>query len=89
MPGVTPALAERAWAALNDAYRTDLVLVHPPSTLALGALCIAGAAIDADVGSWLHGIAYDANAIHDVVRGLVQMYACQAILLGCRVISAA
>jgi hypothetical protein len=64
--GSDPALAElgqNAWAALNDAHRTDLPIVAPPTVLALGCVYLAAAVCRRDVRAWLEGIDADVDEV--------------------------
>lgn len=46
-------LGQNAWAALNDAYRTDLLLVWPPYMIALGCLVLAAGVCGRDLAEWV------------------------------------
>ena len=48
-------------AVLNDSYRTDVSLVHPPYVVAIGCMAIAAALTDRNVQPWLEGLACDLN----------------------------
>lgn len=48
-------------AVLNDSYRTDVSLVHPPYVVAIGCMAIAAALTDRDVQPWLEGLVCDLN----------------------------
>ncbi|KXZ56547.1 CYCC1 protein [Gonium pectorale] len=51
--GLEQSCAQRAWGALNDSYRTDVHLLHPPHIVALGCLCLAASSDGVELGSWL------------------------------------
>ncbi len=59
-------LGQNAWAALNDAHRTDLPLVHAPHMLALGCAYLASVICSRDIRAWLQTVDIDLNE----VRGL-------------------
>ena len=54
-------LGQNAWAALNDAHRTDLPLAHAPHVLALGAVYLASVVCSRDIRAWLQGVDADLN----------------------------
>ncbi|KIY91719.1 Cyclin-C [Monoraphidium neglectum] len=54
-------LGQNAWAALNDAHRTDLPLVHAPHVLALGCVYLASVVCSRDIRAWLQTLDVDLN----------------------------
>ena len=48
-------LGQNAWAALNDAYRTDLPVCHAPHMLALAAVWFAALCIVVSGPFWTRG----------------------------------
>lgn len=50
----TPAeLSQKAWSVLNDSYRCEVNLEHPPHVVALGSLMVAAATMNHDLTEWL------------------------------------
>lgn len=66
-PGLSD-LGQNAWAALNDAYRTDAPLMVPPHVLVLGCLYLASVICSRDISAWLEGVAVDANQVRACAR---------------------
>lgn len=56
-------LGQNAWAALNDAHRTDLPIVHAPHMLALGAVVLASVICSRDIQAWLAGLQVDLDEV--------------------------
>lgn len=56
-------LSQNAWAALNDVYRTDAVIVYAPHVLALGCLYLASVICSRDITAWLEGVEVDINKV--------------------------
>jgi hypothetical protein len=54
-------LGQNAWAALNDAYRTDAPLLYAPHVLALGCVVLASIVCSRDVSTWLEGVDVDSD----------------------------
>ncbi|KAI8467900.1 MAG: C type cyclin [Monoraphidium minutum] len=67
-------LGQNAWAALNDAHRTDLPLVHAPHMLALGCVYLASVICSRDIRAWLQGVDVDLSEVYSVSMDLVHMY---------------
>lgn len=67
-------IAQPAWAALNDIYRTDLPLVYPPHVLALGCLVVASMVCGIDLGAWLQGLSVDLDQVYDICLDMLDMY---------------
>lgn len=61
-------LGQNAWAALNDAHRTDLPLVHAPHMLALGAVYLASVICSRDIRAWLQTVNVDLNEVRHQAR---------------------
>lgn len=48
---------------VNDTYKMDLILVHPPHLIALACICIASAYKDRDTTSWFEELRVDMNVV--------------------------
>lgn len=68
--GVEQAVGQRAWGALNDSYRTDANLLHPPHVVALGCLALAAASCGHDLSTWLRGVNVDLGQVGARARGV-------------------
>ncbi len=72
--GMPPHVARVAWGAVNDAYRTDLPLIHPPHILALAALLYAwGAATSVTATAAEAGPAAGGQDVPDCMAWLVRL----------------
>eukprot|EP00879_Flechtneria_rotunda_P006878 GHRR01007223.1.p1 GENE.GHRR01007223.1~~GHRR01007223.1.p1 ORF type:complete len:255 (+),score=70.94 GHRR01007223.1:203-967(+) len=67
-------LGQNAWAALNDAYRTDAPIIYAPHVLALGCIYLASVICSRDISAWLEGVDVDTNKVYAVCLELVYMY---------------
>lgn len=67
-------LAEDVLSALNDMYKTDLCIMHPPDMLAIAAIVVAAAAKQHDVLQFLSTLDVDMNHIYEISSGLVSHY---------------
>lgn len=72
-----PELAQRSWAAINDSYTTDVLLLHPPHIVALGCVQLAAATLHADVSGWmaaLDGGGVDHSRVFAAAQLLLRAY---------------
>jgi len=67
-------LADFAWAALNDSFRTDACLLFPPFLIAIAALNVAAAACKYDLSGWLGELNVDLNQLAEATEELMQSY---------------
>ncbi len=75
-------LGQNAWAALNDAYRTDVVLMYPPHVVAIGCLFLASVICGRDLRLWLEGLNVDLDGVYDVAMSMVELYESRRVPLG-------
>jgi len=67
-------LLEYSWSIINDSYRTDLSLMHPPYVIALAAIYLTSNIKDKDIRQWFSDLNVEMNEVGAVTRGLVTMY---------------
>lgn len=48
---------------MNDTYKTDLILVHPPHLIALACIYIASVLREKDTTAWFEELRVDMNAV--------------------------
>lgn len=48
---------------VNDLYRTDLPLMHPPHILALGCIYLASFLKERDIKAWFEDLKVDMHAV--------------------------
>ncbi|KAL1528820.1 hypothetical protein AB1Y20_010143 [Prymnesium parvum] len=65
---------QTAWFLLNDCFRTDLVLCHPPHTIAQACIHMAGTLLGLPSSKWLYRIDIDTQQVEEVTMTLVRMY---------------
>ena len=75
------ALVQAAWFVLNDCFRTDLVLVHPPATLAMACMLFAGLLEHTSIRHLLpEPTAAEQSGIESIAAGLHALYEASAKL---------
>ncbi|GAQ90210.1 Cyclin family protein [Klebsormidium nitens] len=65
---------QTTWSLLNDVYRTDLPLLHPPHVVALGCIHLAAFLKDRDAKPWLEDLKADMHAVRAVQMELLDHY---------------
>lgn len=69
-------LGQNAWAALNDAYRTDLPLMYPPHLIAIGCVYLASVICSRDISTWLATLNADDNLVSECALHLSLVTSC-------------
>lgn len=67
-------LSLTAWRIINDSYRSDIMLLHPPYMIALAALHMAACHIDRDLTSWFAELSVDLNKILTISKDILKLY---------------
>eukprot|EP00300_Choanocystis_sp_HF-7_P040085 c6500_g1_i2.p1 GENE.c6500_g1_i2~~c6500_g1_i2.p1 ORF type:complete len:309 (+),score=69.31 c6500_g1_i2:18-944(+) len=78
--GTSPEHIQTAWAIVNDSFKSDVCLIHPPHETALAAMFMAAQTLDIELTSWLQSLDYDMTTVSKVVEGLLDMYEALASL---------
>jgi len=63
-----------SWRIINDSYRSDIMLQHPPYLIALTALHMASCQLDRDLTSWFAELSVDLNKILDISKDIIRLY---------------
>ncbi|KAH9318256.1 hypothetical protein KI387_020025, partial [Taxus chinensis] len=50
-----------AWSLVNDSYKTDLILIHPPYMIALACIYVACVVKEKDAHTWFEELRVDMN----------------------------
>lgn len=62
------------WSLVNDLYRTDLILMHPPFMIALACIYIASVFQDRDTLAWFEELRVDMNVIKSITMEIFDFY---------------
>lgn len=61
-------------AVLNDSYRTDVCLLHPPQTIAVACMHVASVLVRRCLRAWLQSVACDLDEVLQISLVLLQAY---------------
>lgn len=65
---------QTAWELVNDSYRTDLCLLHPPYLIAIGVVVVACNFREKDIRQWQKRLNVESKTVVDVAQTLLQLY---------------
>ncbi|KAI6694434.1 hypothetical protein NL676_022144 [Syzygium grande] len=61
-------MTQFTWGLVNDTYKMDLILVHPPHLIALACIYIASVYKDRDTTSWFEELRVDMNVVKNIAQ---------------------
>eukprot|EP00262_Sarcandra_glabra_P004197 TRINITY_DN15175_c0_g2_i1.p1 TRINITY_DN15175_c0_g2~~TRINITY_DN15175_c0_g2_i1.p1 ORF type:complete len:252 (+),score=25.84 TRINITY_DN15175_c0_g2_i1:70-825(+) len=67
-------LTHFSWGLVNDTYRMDLILIHPPYMIALACIYIASVLKDKDTTAWFEELRVDMNVIKNISMEILDFY---------------
>ncbi|KAI4329890.1 hypothetical protein MLD38_028223 [Melastoma candidum] len=67
-------MTQFTWGLLNDTYKMDLILVHPPHLIALASIYIASVYKDRDTTAWFEELRVDINAVKNIAMEILDFY---------------
>ncbi|GLJ49182.1 hypothetical protein SUGI_1037780 [Cryptomeria japonica] len=67
-------LTSMAWSLVNDSYKTDLILIHPPYMIALACIYVACVLKEKDAHAWFEELRVDMNVIKNISMEIVDYY---------------
>ncbi|XP_027114288.2 cyclin-C1-2-like [Coffea arabica] len=62
------------WGIVNDTYKTDLILVHPPHLIALACIYIASVLKDKENTAWFEELRVDMNVVKNIAIEILDFY---------------
>ncbi|XP_019097257.1 PREDICTED: cyclin-C1-1-like isoform X3 [Camelina sativa] len=62
------------WGIVNDTYKMDLILVHPPYRIALACIYIASVHREKDITAWFEDLHEDMNLVKNIVMEILDFY---------------
>ncbi|KAL5200857.1 hypothetical protein ABZP36_035211 [Zizania latifolia] len=71
--GITD-LTQFAWGLVNDTYKMDLILIHPPYMIALACIYIASVLKDKDTTLWFEELRVDMNVVKNISMEILDFY---------------
>ncbi|KAF5446436.1 hypothetical protein F2P56_032064 [Juglans regia] len=73
---------------VNDTYKMDLILVHPPHLIALACIYIASVLREKDTTAWFEELRVDMNAVKNISMEILDFYENHRMITDDRVIAA-
>ncbi|KAG6507389.1 hypothetical protein ZIOFF_032731 [Zingiber officinale] len=67
-------LTQVAWGLVNDTYKMDLILIHPPHMIALACIYIACVLKDKDLTSWFEELRADMNIVKNIAMEILEFF---------------
>ncbi|KAE8681804.1 Cyclin-C1-1 [Hibiscus syriacus] len=67
-------MTQISWGLLNDTYKMDLILTHPPYLIALACIYIASAYREKDITTWFEELRIDMNVVKNISMEILDFY---------------
>ncbi|KAJ7961603.1 Cyclin family protein [Quillaja saponaria] len=68
------SLTQLTWGLVNDTYKMDLILVHPPHLIALACIYIASVLREKDTTAWFEELRVDMNVVKNISMEILDFY---------------
>ncbi|KAI4356345.1 hypothetical protein L6164_000375 [Bauhinia variegata] len=68
------SMTQLTWGIVNDTYKMDLILVHPPHLIALACLYIASVLKEKDTTAWFEELRVDMNVVKNISMEILDFY---------------
>lgn len=62
------------WGIVNDTYKMDLILIHPPHLIALACIYIASVKEDKENTAWFEELRVDMNVVKNIAMEILDFY---------------
>lgn len=67
-------LMQFTWGIVNDTYKMDLILIHPPHLIALACIYIASVSKEKDSIAWFEELRVDMNVVKNISMEILDFY---------------
>lgn len=67
-------LTHISWGLVNDTYKMDLILIHPPYMIALACIYIASVLKDKETTVWFEELRVDMNVVKNIAIEILDFY---------------
>ncbi|KAH1239830.1 Cyclin-C1-2 [Glycine max] len=67
-------MTQLTWGLVNDTYKMDLILVHPPHLIALACIYIASVLREKDTTAWFEELRVDMNVVKNISMEILDFY---------------
>lgn len=62
------------WGLINDTYKMDLILIHPPHLITLACIYIASVLKDKETTAWFEELRVDMNVVKTIAMEILDFY---------------
>ncbi|KAA8550577.1 hypothetical protein F0562_002261 [Nyssa sinensis] len=63
-----------SWGLVNDTYKMDLILIHPPHLIALACIYVASVLNDKESTTWFEELQVDMNVVKNISMEILEFY---------------
>ncbi|XP_048233119.1 cyclin-C1-1 isoform X2 [Ricinus communis] len=67
-------MIQLSWGLVNDTYKMDLILIHPPHLIALACIYIASVYREKDITAWFEELHVDMNVVKNISMEILDFY---------------
>ncbi|PWA62661.1 cyclin family protein [Artemisia annua] len=71
--GMSDAI-QLTWGIVNDTYRMDLILIHPPYLIGLACIYVASVLNEKDNTAWFEDLRVDMNVVKNIAMEILDFY---------------
>ncbi|XVF32135.1 hypothetical protein REPUB_Repub17cG0056000 [Reevesia pubescens] len=68
------SMTQLSWGLVNDTYKMDLILIHPPYLIALACIYIASVYREKDITTWFEELRVDMNVVKNISMEILDFY---------------
>ncbi|KAK5784151.1 cyclin-C1-2 isoform X3 [Gossypium raimondii] len=68
------SMTQLSWGLVNDTYKMDLILTHPPYLIALACIYIASVYREKDITTWFEELRVDMNVVKNISMEILDFY---------------
>ncbi|KAG8488439.1 hypothetical protein CXB51_016471 [Gossypium anomalum] len=68
------SMTQLSWGLVNDTYKMDLILIHPPYLIALACMYIASVHREKDITTWFEELRVDMNVVKNISMEILDFY---------------
>ncbi|OAY32852.1 cyclin-C1-2 [Manihot esculenta] len=68
------SMIQLSWGLVNDTYKMDLILIHPPHLIALACIYIASVYREKDITAWFEELRVDMNVVKNISMEILDFY---------------
>lgn len=82
------SMTQLTWGLVNDTYKMDLILIHPPHLIALACIYTASVYREKDKTAWFEELRVDMNVVKNIAMEILDFYESHRLITDDRVAAA-